>query len=374
MKPRSLCVMLAGSALALTGMMTDGGPTPAAAAPPEVDVIQPLTRDVVDYEDFTGRTEAAQAVTLRARVSGYLIKAAFQEGAKVKQGDLLFEIDPRGYQADVDRAKAELARAEAHLKRVAAELERAKALLPKGNISREEFDKITGDREEAQASVAVARASLEAARLQLDFSHVPAPINGKIGRRLLDPGNLVKADDTPLAVLVSTDPVYAFFDVDERSYLRLARALQQGKTKADPPVTMGLADEEGFPHNGKVDGVNNQADPTTGTIRFRAVFPNPQGLLIPGLFVRIRLATSSPYKALLVPDPAVGTRDGEKYLLVVNSKNVVERRAVKVGARQDDLRVVNEGLTANDQVIVRGLQRVRPGMTVKPKKVDASAR
>jgi RND family efflux transporter MFP subunit len=252
--------------------------------------------EVADHADFTGRTEAAVTVEVRARVTGYLVKVAFKDGAEVKQGDLLFEIDPRPYQAELDRANAALAAAEAHLKRADTELKRAKALIERSAMSKEDYDKVVGDVDEARAQVAVARASREVANLNLDFTKVTAPVSGRVGRRLVDSGNVVRADGTMLTTIVGKDPMYVYFDVDERTYLDLRRALRDGKVKAakleDLPVAVQLANEEGFPHQGKLDFVDNRADPTKGTIRMRAVLPNADGLLVPGLFAQVRLTTA----------------------------------------------------------------------------------
>jgi RND family efflux transporter MFP subunit len=277
-----------------------------AAAPPEVPVRQPLVREVADYEDFTGRTEAVSQVELRARVSGYLDKVLFKDGAEVRKGELLFEIDPRPYMAELQRAETHRAVSEAKLKQAETELKRATALLARQAISREEFDKIADDRAVAEAEVHVARAECEVAKLNLSFTKVTAPISGRISRRLIDPGNVVKADDTALATLVSLDPMYVYFDVEEGTALRLWRAAREGKAKraAELPVAMGLADEQGYPHRGIVDFADNRVDPKTGSLRMRAVLPNADGLLVPGLFVRVRLTTSGPHKALPEKKPA----------------------------------------------------------------------
>jgi RND family efflux transporter MFP subunit len=243
--------------------------------------------------DFTGRTEAPVTVDVRARVTGYLAKAAFKEGAEVKQGDALFEIDPRPYQAEVARTDAALAAAEAHVKRAEIDFKRAKALLDRSAISREEYDKLAGDLDEAKALVVVAKASRDIASLNLSFTKVAAPIAGRVGRRLVDPGNIVKADETTVTTIVGDDPMYVYFDMDERTYLSLRQAMRDGKIKVakmdDLPVAVGLANEDGFLHKGKIDFVDNRVDAAKGTIRVRVVLPNADGLLVPGLFARVRL-------------------------------------------------------------------------------------
>jgi RND family efflux transporter MFP subunit len=380
MNARSLCPALWCPAVFLLAVPTGG----TAAPPPEVAVSRPVTREVTDYEEFTGRTEAVQAVDLRARVTGYVDKVNVKEGGEVKQGDVLFEIDPRPYQAELDRADAEVVRAEAHLKRASADHERAKKQLAGKAISQEEFDHAAGEREEAEASLRVARAGREAARLNLSFTRVAAPISGKVGRALLTPGNLAVADTTSLATVVSVDPMAVFFDVDERSLLRLARLQREGKGKAERdaevPVLLALPDDEGFVHRGKVAGTGVRVDPNTGAVRWQATFANPDGLFLPGMFVRVRLLTGAPHKALLVPESAVATRattKDEPYVLVVTGKDVLERRPVKLGLADDGLRVVTEGVTADDRVVVdlsgSLLRGAQPGTKVKPKEVPIPA-
>jgi RND family efflux transporter MFP subunit len=371
MSARSVCLVLACVLLVLGATALPGSGKPAAPAGPEVTVSQPLAREVTDHEDFTGRVEPVQSVEVRARVGGMLDKVDVRAGSAVKQGDLLFEIDPRPYQLELEKADAELHRAEAHLKRASADLERAKALLAKQAIGREDFDRIEAERTEAEPAVQVAKAARELAQLNVSFTKVTAPIAGKIGRLPLGAGNLISADATPLGTIVSTDAVYVAFDVDERTAVRLARMKREGKADgdADLPVQMAVATEKDYPRRGKVAFVDNHVDPATGTIRWQAIFPNPDGTLLPGMHARIRLTLGAPYKALLVPEAAVGTDQGQNYLYVVTDKNIVERRTVKLGPRHDGLQVVEEGLTAGEWVIVKSAPGVEPGKTVKPKKV-----
>jgi RND family efflux transporter MFP subunit len=353
--------------------------------PPEVLVSYPVEREVTDYEEFTGRTEAVMSVEVRARVSGYLETVNFTEGREVKQGDQLCLIDPRTYQADLERAKANLAQAQAHLKRLDADLERARSLITSRTIGREEFDKILGDRSEAEAAVGVARAGLELSQLNLNFCKVTAPISGRIGKRLVDPGNLVQADTTALTNIVSLDPIYATFDVDEHTLLRVRRLVGAGKVQTSEqvkvPVDLGLSDEQGFPHHGIVQYADPRVDPLTGTLRVRGIFDNPVvggvnfRLLAPGLFARVRVRVGLPYQAVLVAESSLGTDQGQKFVYVVDEKNTVLYRRVAVGPLSGGLRVIRPGarsedtLTTKDRVIVSGLQRVRPGVTVKPKVV-----
>lgn len=357
--------------------------------PPRVEVTRPVSRTVTDNELFTGRLTAAQTVDIRPRVSGYLIRALFKEGADVKKGDLLFEIDPRPYQTELNRAKTTLDAAEARLKLAQAEYARNRALFTKAAVSREELDRSKSALDLARAQVAVAKATLDMARINFDFTRVMAPIDGRIGRRLLDPGNLVKADDTLLATIVSREPMYVYFDVDERTLLRLRRTARDGKARADTelPAWMSLADEKGYPHRGVVNFTDIRVDAATGTLRMRAVFANPTGFLLPGLFVRVRLPVGKPYKALLVPEGAVEPIKTRRFVYVVNEKDVVERRRVVLGGLDGGMRVVKEGLKPDDRVIVGVMPTslvprivdggpgdtpgnwwgdVQPGMKVKP--------
>jgi RND family efflux transporter MFP subunit len=339
--------------------------------PPEVLVSLPVTRQVRDYVDFPGRMEAVNSIEIRARVTGYLDKVHFQEGADVQQGDLLFEIDPRPYKADLSRAEGNVLQSEGHLKRLEADYQRATDLYHKRAIGREDFDRIVGDRTEAAGALAVAKASRDLAELNLSFTKVRAPLSGRISRRYIDPGNLVKADETALTTIVSLDPIYAYFDPDERTALQLQRLVRQGKIKWSPgasfEVLLGLADEEGFPRRGVINFADNRVDPDTGTWRLRGLFANPDHTLAPGLFVRIRLPIGDTYQATLVSEEALGTDQGQKFVYVVNDKDNVEYRRIKVGRLHDGLRVIADGLLPSDKIVVSGLQRVRPGTPVSPK-------
>jgi RND family efflux transporter MFP subunit len=364
---------------------------------PEVDCSVPILREVTEYEDFTGMTQALQTIEVRARVSGYLAKVNFKEGAEVKEGDQLFEIDPRPYRAELAQAEANVVQAEAHARRLGLDAERAVRLVARGAMGREENDKIMGDKAEAEAAVGSARASRDRAKLNLDFTQVAAPISGRISRRLLDPWNMVKADETPLTTVVSLDPIYVYFDVDEANVLRQMRRGGNGKPhwEANMPVRLGLGDEDGFPHEGTVDFIDNQVDMNTGTLRMRGVFANADRLLTPGLFARIRLPIGKPHQAVLVAEQALGRDQGKKYLYVVQKvakkkeqgkqdekeeyEDRVEYRAVKVGRLYDGLREVTEGIkvirdpegnVVGEKVIVTGLQRVRDGATVVAREVD----
>jgi multidrug efflux system membrane fusion protein len=339
------------------------GPEPPRA---EVTVARPVSREVADYQEFTGRIEAAQSVELRARVTGYLLKTLAQEGGEVKKGDLLFEIDPRPYQALLDQAQAEVGLARARLKLAEATAARLQA----ANAARPELDEARAAVDEAKARVAVSQAAVARHQLDLEFCHVRAPIDGVVGRNRCTVGNLVTQDQTPLTTVVSRDPMYAYFDVDERTFLSLRRTIRDGKIKAakatEVPVAVGLANEDGFPHKGRLDFVDNRINPQTGAVTVRAVVPDAEHLLRPGLFARVRLEVGAPRQALLVPEEAIVSDLGQKVVYVVDEGNKVVPRVVTVGTKQDGLRVVATGLRPDDRVIVGGHARARPGQTVKP--------
>jgi multidrug efflux system membrane fusion protein len=349
-----------------------------AEQPREVPVNQPVQRQVTDYQDFTGRTEAGATVTIKPRVSGYITRVAFKDGAEVKQGDLLFEIDPRPYQAALDQAMSEVALHEATLKLAKSVLDRDMEIGKRapGSVSQQQLDQDKAAVDEATAKLRSARAGAESVRLNLEFTRVMSPISGRIGRRYFDAGNLVKADDTALTTVITQEPMYAYFDMDEATLLRIRRGLNDGKIKpsGETPILMALSDESGFPHKGTVDFVNNQVNPTTGTVTARAVFPNPkpaQGerLLMPGMFVRLRLPIGQPHEALLVPESALMSDQGLKFVYVIDGDNKAQRRNVRIGASEPEgLRVIVEGLKPEDRVAVGALKDLRPGMLVTPEK------
>ncbi|NOT55127.1 MAG: efflux RND transporter periplasmic adaptor subunit [Deltaproteobacteria bacterium] len=350
-------------------------PPPPAFPPLVVTVSQPVEREVIDHDEYTGRTAAVEEVEVRARVSGYLIKVNFTEGAEVRKGDLLYRIDPRPFQATLDATKGQVAQWEAKRARAEADVARNQRLLPKGAASQKDLDTATSDLGEARAAIQSAQAVIEQATLSLEFTRVTAPISGRISRTAITEGNLVTADSTLLTTIVSVHPMYAYFDVDERSMLRyqqLTRERKQHNARAPRvPVLLQLANEDGFPHAGEIDFIDNRVDPTTGTIRTRGVFPNTDRILSPGLFVRVRIPGGDAYKALLVTDRALGTDQGQKYVWVVNDQKVVEYRVITPGPLQSDgLRVIRSGLKAGEWVIVNGLQRARPGVTVEPRQAE----
>jgi RND family efflux transporter MFP subunit len=351
-------------------------PPPAAKGKlPEVMVSLPVQREVLDNEVFTGHTEAKRNVTMRARVSGYLQKVGFKEGSDVKEGDVLFEIDPRTYQAEFDRADANVRQAEANLRTLQGNLSRGNEMFSRKAIGQEEYDKIQGDRDAMAAQVRLAIAQRDTARLNLEWTKVVSPLSGRISRQMIDPGNLVKADDTALTTIVSLDPIYVYFDVDERTLLKVRRLFGQHKVNSYRevrlPVYLGLSDEEGFPHEGIINFADNQVDAMTGTLKVRGEFPNPApNLLSPGLFARIRLPIGTPHQAVLVAEKALGTDQGQRYVYVVNDKDEVVYRKVRLGSLQGGLAVVEDGVALGERVIVNGLQRVRPGAKVEVKLVD----
>jgi RND family efflux transporter MFP subunit len=352
-------------------------PEEEAPAPPSVGVARPIEREVTDYHDFTGRIAAIETVQVRARVWGYLRKINFREGAEVQKGDVLFEIDPRTYQAELDRAQANLEQSRAHRDRLLADAARARTLVAQRAIGQEEYDKTAADAVEGSASVRLAEAVVASAQLNLDDTKVRAPVSGRVSRARVTVGNLVQSGEmggTVLTMLVSTDPVYAYYDVDDQTFLRV-RGSTMAVTSSPPRsaalgVLLGLPNETGYPHAGKIDFVDNQVDASTGTMKMRGVFANPDGLLTPGLFVRVRVPLSGPHRALLVADRVVDSDQGRKVVYALNENNVVEQRLVRLGKLHDGLREIESGLEPGQRVVVDGIQRVRGGMTVEPRLME----
>jgi multidrug efflux system membrane fusion protein len=346
----------------------------AQAPPPEPPVIpvsHPVEREVTDFAEYTGRTDAKQSVNVRARVTGYLTKMLFEEGEEVKTGDLLYEIDPRPYQAQVDQAEGQLNVYKAQLKLAEATYERAKGSM--AAFSALELEQDRAAVEQANAQVNAAKASLEVYKLNLEFTKVKSPIDGVVSRYYYTVGNLVSQDQTMLTTIVSMSPMYAYFDVEEKTFQRLAKGrITSVSSRPDNPVLMGLEGEQGFPHRGKLNFINNQVNPSTGTVAVRAIFENVRGegegwSLIPGMFARIRLPLGAAHKALLVIDKAIGSDQGLKFVYVVDAENKVQYRRVAVGSLQDDgLRAIEGGLKPDDWVVVGALQQLRPRAEVKP--------
>ena len=361
-------LLAAALAVACSSAAAPGDGAPPA---PEVSVATVLARPVREWDDFTGRVSAVETVDLRPRVSGYVQRVAYEEGQRVRKGDLLFAIDPRPYRAALDRAQAELERARSEARLAGAQNVRAKALVEAKAISREEFETRDAATAQGNAAVRAAEAAVAAARLDLQFTQVRSPIDGRAGRALVTEGNLAQADATLLTTVVSQDPVHVYFEADEQTWLRYGRLQREGERAAsDNPVRVGLAGEDGHPHAGSVDFVDNRVDPATGTIRARAVLRNPDGRFTPGLFARVQLEGSGEFDALLVDDKAVLTDQDRKYVYVLGEDNTAQRRDVVLGRVIDGLRVVRSGLAPGDRVLVSGLQKVfMPGMPVAPKQV-----
>jgi len=346
---------------------------PPEAPPPQVSVATPLQQPVTDWDEFTGRLQAVETVEVRPRVSGYLESVNFREGTFVEKGDLLYVIDTRPYQAAVDRARAELSRAVASLDLAKINLARAERLFKTNVISEEDLDLRQNQQRVSVADVEAARAALAAAELNLEFTHVKAPISGRISHTRVTPGNLISGGETEatlLTTIVSVDPIHVSFTADEQSVLRYLRLDMSGTRKssreAANPVLLRLADEETYAREGRMDFVDNQIDTATGTMRGRAIVDNPDRLLIPGMFIDVRLLGRGPYDALLIPDAALGLDQTIQFVFVLDENDVAQRRQVRTGRLHGRLRVIEEGLNPDDRVVVNGIQRVRPGMKVAP--------
>ncbi|MGY2196489.1 multidrug efflux RND transporter periplasmic adaptor subunit MexE [Pseudomonas gingeri] len=365
------------AALAVVVMSACGkAPVAAGGAMPatKVSVAKVIEQPVNEWDEFTGRLEAPETVEIRPRVSGQIDQVAFTEGALVKKGDLLFQIDPRPYQAEVHRLEAQLQQTRATASRTANEAERGKRLLTSNAISAELADTRTSTAQESKAAVDATQAQLDLARLNLSFTRVTAPISGRVSRAEITAGNIVTADVTPLTSVVSTDKVYAYFDADERVYLKYTQLARQGKRGATTPVYLGLSNETGNPHLGQMNFVDNQVNPRTGTIRGRAVFDNTDGSFTPGLYARLKLVGSGTYAAVLINDEAVGTDLGKKFVLVMDADKKTAYRSVELGPKIEGLRIVRSGLNKDDTVIVKGLQRVRPGSPVDPEVIPMASK
>jgi RND family efflux transporter MFP subunit len=393
-----LSVMLAGC--------VDEVPRTKGTDIPKVEVALPVTETVSDFEAFTGRFEAIYTVEIRARVTGYLGKVHFTDGIEVPEGELLFDIDPRPYETELNRTEATLNQAEAHQRRLDADQKRANGLYSRAAIGREEYDRILGDYSEAQAAVGVAKAARDMARLSLEFTKVRAPISGRLSRRLVDPGNMVQADVTPLTTIVSLDPLYVYFEVDERTLLRLRRLAREGKIKARTsgaviPIEVGLADEVDedtgdflFPHHGEIDFSDNKVDQATGTLQLRGKIANPKSqagtrVLSPGLFAHVRLPVGDPHPAILVPEQALARDQGQRVVYVVekvkevvkderNKEKSVEvdkafKRLVTEKPYSKGWMVIEKGVKPGDRVVVSGLQRIRDKTKVRAEFAKSTA-
>ena len=355
----------------------------APPPPPQVSVRLPLQKPVTDYVELTGNTQAVDQVELQARVEGFLTSIHFKDGDYVKKGDLLFTIEQAPYQAKLQEAQGRLAATEAQLLRAQQEYDRQLYLFKENATAKSEVERWKAQRDAAQASVEEGRANLELAKINLGYTRVTAPFDGRADRHLVDPGNLVGAGKpTPLAYITRLEPIYAYFNLNERDLVRLmAKRREKGVTNLEEhpvPVYGGIEGEKGYSVEGRLDFASTSVDPNTGTILLRAVFDNPRlgaapPRLLPGMFMRIRIPVDVRPNALLVPERALGVDQGGRYLLVVNNENVVEQRPVKVGARVDDEMVIEEGLKGDERVVVDGIQRARPGAKVTPVQEEAGA-
>lgn len=361
---------------ACLGLAACGEKRDSQTAPPpaEVTVTRPVERKIVEWDEYTGRLQSPESVEIRSRVEGYLQSINFNDGEMVQRGQLLFVIDPRPYEAAVNRAKAALVQAEAQERLAETNFARAKDLQTKKVISQQEFDSRLNDYRASQAAVEQAKASLSATELDLGFTRITAPVSGRVSRYFVSAGNLVSggSDGTLLTTVVSLDPLYCYFEVDENSFLRYSALSKTFASSPGPngpaglPVEMRIGNEEGYPHKGTLSFVDNQVDPETSTIQLRATFPNPEMKLTPGLFARIRIPAREEHVATLLPDTAVGTDQSVQFVYVVDDTNTVALRPVELGPLVDGLRVIRKGVSPEDRVIVDGLMRVRPRATVKP--------
>jgi len=357
----------------LSGCDSSSAEAPQGPPPPQVTVAEVVPRDVVHWDEFSGRIAAVETVEVRPRVSGYLERVAFTEGQEVERGQVLFVIDPRPYRAEFDGAQAELERARTRAELAGTELERARKLRETLAISQEILDQRAATLEESQAAIRAAEAAVETARLNLEFTEVRSPIAGRAGRAIVTEGNLVNtgSSGTLLTTVVSIDPVHVWFEGDEQTWLRYADLARRGEGPGSPatrtPVRVGLSDERGFPHQGYLDFVDNALDPATGTIRARAVLENDDRTFTPGLFARVQVRAGGERAALLIDEQAVLTDQDRKYVYVLGADSTAQRRDIVLGRQVNGLREVNRGLVAGDQVIVRGVQKIYfPGMPVVP--------
>jgi multidrug efflux system membrane fusion protein len=379
--PRAAWFWLVCSAFVLVSGCKQVQSAPVAA-PPSVVVAPVIEREITEWDEFTGRLDAIQKVEVRPRVSGYIDEVAFTEGKMVKRGALLFQIDPRPYEAELHRAQAEEERVEARAKLAQQEVDRAEKMLMKRAISVEEVDERRNALQESQAGIAGAKAAVDQAALNLEFTHVTSPIDGQVSRTEITRGNLVVGGQTApsatlLTTVVSLDPIYSYFEADEQSYLKYVGLARSGQLPSSRevknPIYLGLANEKGYPHRGYIDFLDNQVSAATGTIRVRAVFENHDHLYTPGLFARLRVVGSGKYKAILVRDEAVGTDQDKKFVLRLGKDNIVQYQIVQLGPLVDGLRIVREGLKPGDQIVVSGVMRVRPGLPVQAEKTAMDA-
>lgn len=367
---RPLSTTVLATLLAACGQAPTSGPPPLA----EVSVAVVAEREITEWDEYTGRLEAVNTVEIRPQVSGVLQSVGFVEGKEVTKGELLFQIDPRPFQAELARAEAQQEQSRTAAELAAADVERAQRLLASRAVSQEEYEQRVAASRSAVAAVRAAEAEVEVARLNLAYTRIESPIAGRIGRAEVTPGNLVTggpgSSATRLAVVVSLQPMYAYFEASEQDYLKYMDLARDGtrplSRDAKNPVHMAVGNETKFSHEGYMDFVDNRVQPGTGTLLGRAVFPNPDRHLTPGMFVRVRLLGRPTYRGLLISDRAISTDQDRRYVLVVGEGDMLEYRAVTTGPVVDGLRVVRDGLKADERIVINGLQRVRPGMPIKP--------
>ena len=372
-----LASLVGATLLLLTGCRHEAAQQAQQAAP-AVTVAAVEQREVIEWDEFTGRTEPIESVDVRPRVSGYIQEVRFQSGQLVKKGDVLFVVDPRWHQAEFDRRQADADRARVQLENAKREADRTEHLLTTKAISTEEGDARIARFQESKAALAAAEAARDVAKLDLEYTQVRAPINGRVSRALLTEGNYVSGiagAATRLTSIVSVSPVYVYADMDEDSLLRFNALASRSKLETDAdgkiPVDLQLGDESDFPHRGYIESFDNQLNPGTGSILLRAVFSNDDGRIVPGLFARIRIPLSARHPAVLVSERAIGTDQAQKYVLTLSPTNTVLYQSVELGPVVDGMRIVRSGLQPGEQIVVNGLQRVRPGMPVKAEQAVA---
>ena len=362
---------------AFAGLMIVGcgqKPVPQAQPPPTVLVAKPVKKEIVEWQYFTAQSQAVDTITIIPRVTGYIDNILFKEGDVVNSGDLLYVIDPRPYQAALEQAKGQLEQALAQQKLNNANLERAKDLLAKKTIAQQDFETTASQKYVADAQVVANQAAVESAQLNLDFTQVRSPIRGRIGAQLVNQGNLVQANSTQLTTIVSIDPIYANFYVDEASFMRYQEAIKAGKAPkslvGSVPVWLQLDTEQGYPHEGVIDFVNNAFDPSTSTLQVRGRFPNPDGFLLPNAFGAVRVAGSPKYEGILVADRAINFDQDQKYVVIIQPDGLTKYQRIETGPIVDGLRVIRSGLTGDETVIVEGAAKVRPNSKVSAEPVD----
>jgi multidrug efflux system membrane fusion protein len=370
--------LIAAASFVLAGCQSRADTPPGGFGPPPVSVAPAVQRQVQQFDEFTGRLEAPESVDVRPRVTGYIKKVHFTDGQEVKQGDLLFTIDPDPYVAELARAQAQLSAARTSVELARRDEERARKLIDVKAISTQEYDQLTSGSKNAQSNVEAAEAAVQSAQLNVGYTQIRAPIAGRVSRAnpTATVGNLVNVGDPVLTTIVSQDKVYAYFDAGEDAYLRYVHSVKAAEAahRRPNPVLMGLADEQGYPHRGVLDFVDNRLNPQTGAMRTRAVFDNSDRRFTPGLFARIKLLGSGTYPAVLTPEQAIGTDQTKKFVLVIGQNNTAQFREVQLGSLVDGMRVVTSGLFPGDLVVVDGLQRVRPGAPVSPEKLPIDDR